>query len=503
MQLAERLDPGPPFAWSGEFRRLDLPGQTLRGVLAIDEVDGVTLRLFGTFSDTHPFGSLLNAPRPEWTLQGNIEDGEAVTIIGARHVGGREQHPGAVELHLKADAAMIGDRLVDLTTRFDQVAIAYDELAMWTSGPGTPVAGWSNVEPAERSPRRLGRLAFWRRTPTVMASSMRPISYQDRAEARADVPGLGSVSLIARGVVRPIPGGANLTEEAEFKVVTSQPLTLQEVDDDVRVPLDRLLALAFDRKVTRRHLRVRIEGDEPPPAVAPLPRRPRRSALDDDRWLFVLTGRESPRLNEPRRPRLLSFHATSATFESLIVKWIQLHRHQGRALNYFFETAYGGERFVDRGLLTAIQAIEGYHRTDTPVSPEAQAAFEADRVRAKDIVTANGLQQRVVAGPSGFEPPLSERIRDLLSRQMPEVTTRRQRAPLNAFSDRVAKLRNGLAHLLDRSDDFTFLEMYEYRQNLLTLMKLELFRQLGATVEQRVVMIDQMQWPAPPGLFNR
>jgi hypothetical protein len=86
-----------------------------------------------------------------------------------------------------------------------------------------------------------------------------------------------------------------------------------------------------------------------------------------------------------------------------------------------FETAFGEERFVDRGLLTAIQAIEGYHRAADPVPAKERSAFASERKKAQALASAHGLTRPVIAGPYGYEPTLNERISDLLDRQVPSV----------------------------------------------------------------------------------
>ena len=458
--LAEMLDPGPPFEWSGRFRRPDLPAAepSLPGILTIDQADGVSLRLFGTYSDTHPFGSLFDQPRPEWTILGEVEKGDAVTVVGARHVGGREQHPGALELHLRASAALIGEQHVrdPTSAQFDRVEVGYDELPLWTGHPrGWPPSGWQNVRGVRNVARlRGGAAASETHEPSEIAIEL---GYYERAALTASIRGYGRIDLTLRGVVRPRPaGGAELAEEGGLLIAPRRPVSLRDVDDEIRVPFDRLLALAFDRSVVRRHLRIRMRQG---------PARRGRRGSPPDRWLYVLTGREAVRASASPRPGPLAVHATAENFQPLLSAWIALHRKQRRALNYFFETAFGGERFVDRGLLTAIQAIEGYHRADSPVPARAQRAFERDRQRARDLVDEAGIQQRVIAGSYGYEPTLIERISDLVGRQVPAPSgTRRQRAERNRFAGRVAELRNGLAHLLERFDDFSVIEMYEYRQ---------------------------------------
>ena len=72
--LASELDAGPPYAWAGRFRRVDLPEEEglLPGLLTIDQEDGVSLRLFGTFSDFDVMQEFMPSDR-EWTLVGWVE----------------------------------------------------------------------------------------------------------------------------------------------------------------------------------------------------------------------------------------------------------------------------------------------------------------------------------------------------------------------------------------------------------------------------------------------
>jgi hypothetical protein len=485
VRLSERLDPGPPFEWAGRFRRLDLPEDVppLPGILTIDREEGISLRLFGSFPDIPRFAQW-NPTFSDWTLVGYVESGDAVTVLDARHYGGRaDSPPGTLEIHLRrAAAVLVGDQQIldPVNDTFDQIEIAYDELRAWIGGPrGLPPYGWQNV----RMVRGSGAAEMPGDVPPWL------VGYYDRPPLEATVPSLGQVKLKLQGVTRPVVHGAQLAEEGGLLIELDEPVTRDGVDE-VHVPFTRLLELAFDREVRHRHLRMR---------------RSDTTALDRagnaaDRWLYVLTGREAPR-PDPKVQWPLAIYATPNNFESLLRSWLEIHREQRRALNYFFATAYEHDRYVDRGLLTAVQAIEGYHRTDVAV-PEADVlAFKEQLKEAGAMVKDRGLDPRVIAAPHAVEPGLDARVTDLLNRQQADTEgSSSDNRARNKFASDIAYLRNGLAHVLERLDSFEPGELYDHRRALLVLMKLELLRRLGATLEERVAIVDNMRWETPGGL---
>jgi hypothetical protein len=495
VQIEELLDPGSPFSWRGVFRRADLPeGPAREAELTIGGDERVFVRVFGRFSDS-PVDVF--ATFDYWDLVGRIEYGIRATVVHTRNDGGVAHVPGPTEIHAHGGTVLLGEQyLADpLAARFDRVEVFYDELRPWTNFRGLPNQGWQDINlldrirfrpPSSRRQRVLERLVALLRMTTTRP--IRRIGYLLRPPFVADVPELGTVSLRFLPAVRPTPGGADLSEEGGFFIELERPLLLSEMTDAIQRPLDRLLSLAFDRKVTRRRMRIRL--DHP--------------TTDDeaDRWFHLLDGYEAPRPEPGQFGDPLAIYATPSNFEQLMISWFALHNEQRRAFNFFFETAYGGERVLELANLHATTALESYHRTDVPVQAAEKQSFDADRERAADFVAEQGLNRRVLAGPHGVEPPLPERIRDLFNRQQAEteVRNKKQRRAASEFGQRVAFLRNGVAHGLEQLDSFTLDELYDYRRALLALMKLELLRRLGATLEERVKIVDHMQWRAPGGL---
>jgi hypothetical protein len=213
-----------------------------------------------------------------------------------------------------------------------------------------------------------------------------------------------------------------------------------------------------------------------------------------------VTDQDAPR-PDPKIHWPLAIYTTPSNFEPLLRSWFEIHRAQRRALNYFFGTAYEHDRYVDRGLLTAVQAIEGYHRADTPVTKADKAAFKKQLRKARTLVRQHGLDPRVVATEHAIEPGLDDRITDLLDRQQADTEGSAAGAEARReFATDVAYLRNGLAHVLERLDSFEIEQLYDRRRALLVLMKLELLRRLGATLEERVAIVNNMRWDAPGGL---
>jgi hypothetical protein len=265
VEIEQLLDPGPPFSWRGVFRRADLPeGPALEGELAIGGDEKVFVRIFGKFSDTPDAWATF----AYWDLVGRIEHFIRATVIQTRNDGGVAYLPGPTETHTHRGTVLLGEQYLaePLAARFDQVEVFYDELRPWTNFRGLPTRGWQNIDrfdrirfrpPSSRRQRVFDRLLALLRMTTTRPS--RKIGYLERATFIALVPEVGRVSLRFLPAVRPTPGGADLSEEAGFFIEFARPLLLSEMTDAIQRPLDRLLSLAFDRKVTRRRMRVRLD----------------------------------------------------------------------------------------------------------------------------------------------------------------------------------------------------------------------------------------------------
>lgn len=258
------------------------------------------------------------------------------------------------------------------------------------------------------------------------------------------------------------PNRFSVTQVPAVVVVFDQPVSLEDLRQNVLRPLAFLFSFAVDSRSEVTSLRVALT---------------KNGALVD-----VRHAGDPPALELPRVAswlRVFSLPDFPGAFDDVLSAWFRLYRDLRAVLSAYMAGAFPESDDATARFTHLAQAAEAYHRTrfDRPIIPPDD--FKVVLAAIKAAAAASG--GKALVGKFGLTNNLTlpERITELVDRSVPSVQATVGSA--GRFAQDVATYRNDVAHLLARRQFHRVnqVDVSQMTTNLVLVMQGQILEELG------------------------
>ncbi len=126
------------FDYEGVFWDSEKPDFQLNGRLIFNPLDGITLKIFGTFTE---ISESFSAVAPTVRRIHGVANRVFMTLVGCQSVGTNLEMPGITREEYRVYCVLSGAHFaLDDDLRFDEVSASYDQLARWVHKSGIQIS---------------------------------------------------------------------------------------------------------------------------------------------------------------------------------------------------------------------------------------------------------------------------------------------------------------------------------------------------------------------------
>lgn len=437
----------------------DNPEEQVAGILSFSQQNGTVLELIGSFKEICDVMKLDKLP----IVQGMSKEYGGITLVDCQETGSNfgsiiTQTYHAKVLYIGAHATSPEDLV------FDKAEVCYSNLVEWMNFYPFKInrSCNSNNEPQ--------KLKAWQ------------LTYEYPEDIVIEI-NQGQI-VIGSSLNTEMAMGREYKLEHRVKVAIKlkTPMDLEGWHKQVLYPLQNFFSLATDTpsyideiKVYSNQVTMNdLKGGK---MLSPI----------DVRVDFI----EGKRKAVLRHEMLFSFHDVRANLVTYLPKWFSAHARLKEAFDQFFGCEYSPFMSLDNRFLSAMNAIESYHRS----------AFSNDYLSTREHTER--LQQIIAATPPchtkwlqehlqfSHEPSSRRRLKCLLS--VVEASGIIIAESNKVFIESVINTRNYLIHRDEalKEKAATGNELYLLHQKLTVLMKIQLLSELGFTNDQIKSFIER------------
>lgn len=459
------------FEAEGIFWKPDNPDRQVGGTLRFSPEEGLELALIGTLTDEPPGGSPIQLP----VIHGMLSGKGFVTLVDAW------QHrwsigPFASEAY-QADLGLVGATIATpRQTRFRRLTVRLSHLP--------------SLLPSLRPHFTFTADEARRVTGYTVAI---PTSSREQAELPWGV----LAATLGYRITVDIEKGPGLDWDPLIDVTLHQPMTLEELYDEVVRPLRDLVTFATLQRA--RVLSLVVVSDE---HTTPVGREQKPQPIT------VLWRQDvNPALKNRVRLRnpLIRLSRPDCPFERVVPRWFAIYRELEAPLQAYLDILHDAPRPLRQRFLTILQALERYHRTRFPAHLVPADVHEqvvnvirsalprlvpSDRMPSKEHEQAY-LDRLARAIDYAHEPSLKQRLRQLLDRL--DSLSEPIALPLRQQLQRIVDTRNYFAHGDERLRPraATGLDLWRLTNALQWMMAILLLAELDLDASRIRALLEQ------------
>jgi hypothetical protein len=337
------------FEHEGVFWDCEQPDQTAVGQVRFHPLEGITLKIFGSFTDVN---QTLSSVTPAVKRIHGVANRTYMTLVGCQWQAARIESPGIAREEYRVYCILSGAHFgSDDELKFDEISASYGQLLWWVNLSGF-------------------QIRFETPTPALADVSKIDVEYTvqlDEVELIDDLELKLAFTWSTEGdrVTR-----FNISQEAHLRLKYPAMRRLDNILTDTNGFQD-LITLATDAPTVPTEIklwRTGLDREITPGKFVPLPIE-----------LFVANAAEQVRQETPQQPERMFFLLNQIGGLGTVGRWIDVSRRYRIVLGNLLTVRYSARLYVENRYQNVISAAETFHRLRFPNYVMPATDFKAYR----------------------------------------------------------------------------------------------------------------------------
>jgi hypothetical protein len=323
------------FEYQGEWWLPQNPDRRKKGDISFSEMEGIRLRLNGSFRDfDSPIPIMLGQKAELYpTIHGFTPEGRELTIVDAYESHCNVNLAGYPTQECAAPMLVEGGHFKDFKSeKFSKVFLRLSHLPEWAGFPGFSL----ELPPGEEDGKHVWHLMYSSPDEIVCTTSVGKVVFFCIKQPPH------TENLMQK---------ATLSQETYIRVEPHVPMTFDDLQRQYIQPIQRFMTLATGEPNYMVSISLTQEAME--------------SGGDDDVFeVFYNQSLRNPEADENIHPyhMLFTLKDIRDDLDKVIDSWLRLHSELGPVCDLYFSVQFASHMFLEGRFLNMVHAAETYHR---------------------------------------------------------------------------------------------------------------------------------------------